>query len=379
MNMSRFSKIFSYAAALAMVVACGDKARVDGVIADAPSSKIVVKSLDHVIDTVVTGNDGSFAIKVDVAKGQPEFVYLYHGDTKVASLLLEAGDKVSVNADTLGNWSVEGSQESLLLQQIEKDHADVMARMLSLSASMEAEKDQARILQLRKDLGQEYVDYYRKCVRYVLGHSSSLTVVPVFFQYLGDNLPVFSQNTDAIHFRNISDSLAVVYPDSKYVKVLKEEADKRFGYLELESRIKAAQEVGFVDVELPDTKGERKKLSDVDSKVIMLYFWNSADAAQKMFNLDMLMPVYKDYHKKGLEIYQVSFDVDKARWARVVKEQNLPWINVCDSRAATSPYIASYNLGALPAAFILKDGELVDGKVVDEKSFRKLLDQLLKK
>ena len=362
-----------------MVVACGDKARVDGVIADAPSSKIVVKSLDHVIDTVVTGNDGSFAIKVDVAKGQPEFVYLYHGDTKVASLLLEAGDKVSVNADTLGNWSVEGSQESLLLQQIEKDHADVMARMLSLSASMEAEKDQARILQLRKDLGQEYVDYYRKCVRYVLGHSSSLTVVPVFFQYLGDNLPVFSQNTDAIHFRSISDSLAVVYPDSKYVKALKEEADKRFGYLELESRIKAAQEVGFVDVELPDTKGERKKLSDVDSKVIMLYFWNSADAAQKMFNLDMLMPVYKDYHKKGLEIYQVSFDPDKARWARVVKEQNLPWINVCDSRAAASPYVASYNLSALPAAFILKDGELVDGKVVDEKSFRKLLDQLLKK
>ena len=377
--MSRFSKILGYAATLAMVVACGGNARVDGIIADAPSSKIVVKSLNHVIDTVETKNDGSFVVKVDVVKGQPEFVYLYHGNTKVASLLLEAGDKVSVNADTLGNWSIQGSEESLLLQQIEKDHADVMARMLSISSAIENEKDQSKLLKLRNDLGQEYVDYYRKCVKYVLGHSKSLTVVPVFFQYLGENLPVFSQNTDAIHFKSISDSLALVYPDSKYIKSLRDEADKRFGYLELESRIKSARQIGFVDVELPDTQGVRKKLSDVDSKVIMLYFWNSADAAQKMFNLDMLMPVYKDYHKKGLEIYQVSFDPDKARWARVVKEQNLPWINVCDSRGAASPYIASYNLGVLPAAFILNNGELVDGKVVDEKSFRKLLDQLLKK
>lgn len=377
--MSRFSKIILCAATLSIAAACADNAKVEGVLADAPSAPMVVKSLDHDIDTVQTKADGTFSFKVDVDKGQPEFVYLYHGGTKVASLLLEAGDKVKVNADTLGNWTVEGSEESLLLQQIEKDYADAMARMVAISDQMDAEKDDARLLQLRKSLGQEYVDYYRKCVRYVLGHSTSLTVVPMFFQNFGENLPVFSQATDAIHFRNVSDSLALAYPESKYVKMLKDEADKRFGYLELEARIKSAQEVGFVDVELPDVTGTKQKLSDVGSKVIMLYFWNSADASHKMFNLDMLKPVYEDYHRKGLEIYQVSLDPDKARWARVVKEQQLPWINVCDARGGASPYIMSYNLGVLPATFIIKDGELVDGKVVDEKSFRKLLDQLLKK
>ena len=376
--MSRFSKIILFAAALAMAAACGDNAKVEGTLAQAPSANVVVKSLNHVIDTVQTKSDGTFSFKVDVAKGQPEFVYLYHGDTKVASLLLEAGDKVTVNADTLGNWSVEGSEESLLLQQVEKDHADAMARMLALSVQMDSEKNESKLLQLRKSLGQEYVDYYRQCVRYVLAHSSSLTVVPVFFQNLGGNLPVFSQATDAIHFRNVADSLALVYPESRYVKLLRDEADKRFGYLELEARIKSAQTVGFVDVELPDVAGKKQKLSDVDSKVIMLYFWNSADASQKMFNLYMLKPVYEDYHRKGLEIYQVSLDPDKARWARVVKEQQLPWINVCDSRGGASPYIATYNLAVLPATYIIKDGQLVDGKVVDEKSFRKLLDQLLK-
>jgi hypothetical protein len=40
--------------------------------------------------------------------------------------------------------------------------------------------------------------------------------------------------------------------------------------------------------------------------------------------------------------------------------------------------VAIYNLAAIPAAFIIADGELVDGKVVDEASLKKLLNELLK-
>ena len=110
----------------------------------------------------------------------------------------------------------------------------------------------------------------------------------------------------------------------------------------------------------------------------MVQFWSAAEAAQKMANLDMLLPIYNDYHKRGFEIYQISLDVDKAVWARVAKEQKLPWISVCDSRGAASPYAASYNVPVLPATYIICDGELVDGQAVDAKSLRRLLDKLLK-
>ena len=79
-----------------------------------------------------------------------------------------------------------------------------------------------------------------------------------------------------------------------------------------------------------------------------------------------------------MDIYQVSLDVDKTLWATTVKGQKLPWTNVCDSRGGASPYVTTYNLAAIPAAFIIADGELVDGKVVDEASLRNLLDDLLK-
>ena len=378
--MSRFSKSIMLMAAAAAMAACTTGAKIDGTVETAPSSEVIVKLLDvnryQVLDTVATDASGRFSYKVEVEKGQPEFIYLFYKDTKIASLLLEAGDKVDVKADTLGNFAVEGSEESLKLAAVEKDHADAYGRLAAIASKLEKAADAEEVAALNRQISKEYVDYYRNCVKYVLANSKSLTAVPVLYQNFGADLPVFAQNTDAIHFMNVSDSLAAVYPESKYVKALKKEAERRYGYLELEARLQDAQEVGFPDIVLPDINAQKIKLSEVDSKVIMVYFWTVNDAAQKMFNLDFLKSIYDDYHKKGFEIYQIALDPDKTQWAQVVKQQNLPWINVCDALGADSPYVTLYNRAALPAAFIIADGDLVDGQVVDEKSLRKLLDKL---
>lgn len=381
MNMSRFSKFLYVAAAAAIAAACTPAARIDGVIGSAPSSDVVVKLLEvnryEVLDTVKTDASGHFSYKVNVEEGQPEFIYLFHNDRRIASLLLETGDKVNISADTLGNYTVEGSEESARLAQVEKEYSAAQARLQAIALQLEtAEGSQAEAL--RQQLGKEYIDYYRQCVKYVLENSRSLTAVPVLYQSFGANLPVFGQSTDAIHFVNVADSLALSYPDSKYVKALKKEAERRYGYLELEAKLRNAETVGYPDIVLPDVNAQKIRLSEVDSKVIMLYFWSASDASQKMFNLDVLKSLYEDYHSRGFEIYQVALDPDKAGWARTVKNQNLPWINVCDGLGADSQYVVTYNIPALPATYIIADGELVDGQVVDEKSLRKLLDKLLK-
>lgn len=379
--MSRFSKMIMLAAAVFAVAACGSKAKIDGTLESAPSSEVIVKLLEvnryEVLDTVKTDAAGKFSYKVAVEKGQPEFVYLFYKDTKVASLLLEAGDKVRVSADTLGKFTVEGSEESAKLAQIEQDYAAALTTLQAIATKAETATGQEADA-LRREIGQEYVKYYRSRVRYVMENARSLTVVPVFFQNFGADLPVFAQSTDAIHFTNAADSLEMVYPDSRYVKALRAEAQRRYGYLELQNRINTAEEIGFPDIELPDVKAEKVRLSNVDAKVIMLYFWTASDANQKMFNLDFLKRLYDDYHSRGFEIYQISLDVDKAAWASVVRKQDLPWINVCDIRGASSPYAALYNIPTLPAAFIIADGELVDGEAVDEKSLRRLLEKHLK-
>ena len=379
--MSKFSKIAASAAIALASASCAHVANIEGTLEQAPSSEVVVKLLDvnkyEVLDTVAVDAAGKFSYKVEVEEGKPEFIYLFKGDRKIASLLLSEGEKVVVKADTLGNYTVAGSPESEKLAQVEKEYSAVVAKLDALVERLQGASD-GEVAEINKNIYNEYVAYYRGRVKYVMENCKSLTSVPVFFQVLGDNVPVFGQVTDALHFSNICDSLETVYPESKYVKALRKEADARFSRMQLGARLGAAEEIGFPDITLPDTKGNKMRLSDVDAKVIVLHFWTATEATQKMFNVDVLAPLYEKYNKKGLEIYQVSLDPDKGLWANVVKEQKLPWISVCDGLGANSPYTVLYNVAALPATYIISNGELVDGQIMNEKSLDAVVAKLLK-
>ena len=376
------SRLLVPAVLLPVLASCGGSVKIDGTVKDAPSSEIVVKLLDvnqfNVLDTVSTDAGGHFSYKMDIEKGQPQFVYLFYRDTRIASLLLEKGDRVRVDSDTTGVFTVSGSDESMKLAQVEKDFSEFSTSFTALASRLDAaDPDSDEASELKREMGRSYTEYYRSRVKYVMENPYSLTVVPVFYQMVG-SLPVFGQDTDAIHFRNICDSLKSVYPDSKYVAALETEAKRRTDLLALKARIESAPQMDYPDLELPDVHSEKVKLSEVDAKVIMVHFWTSSNAAQKMFNLDVLKPIYKEFHSRGLEIYQVALDVDKALWARTVRDQGLEWINVCDGLGGNSPAVLMYNIGALPATFIISDGELVDGKGVDLASLRKLLSGLLR-
>lgn len=394
--MSRVSKFISVAAIAFAAVACGgskenaaEKANIDGVLAAAPSSEVVLSVLEldqiSVLDTLMTDEAGKFSYEVEVSEGDPEFVYVYADGRKVASLIVEAGDKVSFTIAEDGEVDIKGSEESVKLMQVEREHAQMSALFASLAAELETATG-AKAQQLTEQMGKEYRAYNRKSVKYVMENSHSLTAIPVLYRNLG-SLPVFALHTDAVLFNAIADSLETVYPDSKFVKSLRADAVNRFDDLKLMERLSDAEEVGYLDIELPGLDGKNKKLSEVDSKVVLLYFWSSVDPQQNMFNVEVLKKLYNDYHHRGFDIYQVSLDVDKVQWATTVMGQDLPWTNVCDTRGAASEYVTLYNLLyqtedgnigiAVPAAFVINDGELVDGEIVDEASFRKLLEKLL--
>ena len=223
-------------AAFFAMVSCGPKVVIKGVLESPSSSEVIVKLLDvnkyKTLDTVKVNASGRFSYDLDAEVGQPEFVYLFQGDRKIAGLLLEAGDRVMVTVDSLGCTAVEGSEESVKLAQVEADYA---AFLKSCN-----EKGEVSL--------RDYTEYYRDRVKYIMQNSRSLTSVHVLYQYVGEDIPLFAQNTDAIFFNNIADSLETVYPESRYVKALRKEAERRFGYLSLQERLKSAEEVGYIDI-----------------------------------------------------------------------------------------------------------------------------------
>ena len=381
MKSSRTTKLLAGAAALLCLAACSQGAKIDGTVKDA--SDIIVKRLDvntiKVLDTVKT-KSGAFSYKVNVQKGDPEFIYLYHGDKQLASLILLPGDKVKVSTDTLGTTcEISGSEESVKLAAIEKNFngfinnfVDAAQKAVSVADDADAIKD------VQRELSRMYVNYYRESVKYVLENPFSLATIPLLMQQVNDNFPVFSQQTDAIHFRNVHDSLATIYPDSRFVKSLDKEAARRESIMKVNYSLNIADEVGFVDISLPNTKGEKVSLSSIDSKVIMVHFWAASEPSCAVFNQDILKPVYDEFHGKGLEVYMVSLDTDKAVWASAVKSQNLSWVNVCDGLGVNTPSVALYGVNAIPSSYFIVDGEIVEANVNDLASLRRFLSSKLR-
>jgi peroxiredoxin len=253
----------------------------------------------------------------------------------------------------------------------------MVAHFSEMMAELEAATSDSKRQSLARKISKEYVSYNIQSRKYVVENSRSLSVISVLYRQLGD-LPVFSELIDALLFDSTADSLQKAYPDSRYAMAFRAAADQKLAEMELQNMIDQAEPIGYFDVELPDFDAQMKKLSDLDAKVILLYFWSASQPEQNIFNVENLKPLYESYHKKGFDIFQVSLDSDKVMWANAIKGQELPWTNVCDIRGVDSPYISMYNLQALPSAFVISNGELVDGEIVDEASFRKLLDKLLK-
>ena len=364
----RSSKILALGLVLALFASCAPKARINMTVEGAPATALAVHKLNvsssDLLDSVKTDADGSFKYSLPVKKGQPEFVYIYKGDTRLAALLLQAGETAKVTADTLGNFSVEGSEGSAELAGIEKAYSDFVKKMAAVTEPGEATK--------------LYVGYYRDRMAYVMSHSHSLAVVPVLFQNLAAELPVFSQSTDALIFKAAADSLKSSYPESKYVKALENEAQRRLNNMAIEHAVLNAEQAGFPDISLPNVNAEKVSLAGVEAKVILLHFWYVADAEQKLFNVEVLLPVYEKYHSKGLEIYSVGVTADKALWASVIKNQNLPWINVCDGLGTSSRAVALYNLQTLPTTLLIAGDEISSAKIDGEAGLRRELAKLLK-
>jgi hypothetical protein len=363
------------------LVSC-NQARFSGQISGVAQDSLVLEKLNvnyaEPVDTLVTDEAGKFACRITFDSSNPEFFYLnYHG-RRLATLLLKKGDKVYFESDSLGNGVLSGSEESSRMMESEKEYAKINARCSYLATRLEGLPQNTRhAASLRREVSENYLKLYRSSVRYVLENPRSMTSVPVLFRKLGE-MPVFNQPMDALHFRNLADSLSTIYPTSPYVRALQKEAQRREKGLSLVNKIDSVAVVGFPEIELPNIHSQKVKLSEVDAKVILLHFWTCKDGAQKLCNQDVLKPLYEKYHAKGLEIYQVALDVDKFDWAQVVKAQNMPWLNVCDIRGGSSSYLSLYNVSALPAQYLIVDGALTAEQPSSPESLKQLLSKLLK-
>ena len=359
--------VFGLAALMAVGCSKNNGAQINAQIDGANNADIVLYQLAvnqiKPVDTVKTSAEGAVKCTVALPDAQPEFYYLVYKGNKLASLVLKAGDKVNVKVDTLGKeLSVEGSQESVLLGQYEKGLAKVSAEFEAMASQMEtaiAMKDTKTAMQVNKEMSKAYVDYRKGLVKSIMENPYSFANINALYQSIAQQLPVFSTENDYLLFQRVHDSLATLYPASVYLKSLEGQIQSSKNAMEMVDKINQAGETSFPNLYLPDINAKNVELSSLEGKPFILMFWTITEPSQKMFNND-LKEVYRKYKSSGLEVYQVSLDSDKTAWATSVKEQELPWISVCDGKGVMSPSVSAYNVASIPTIFVFNaKGDIV--------------------
>lgn len=376
-------KTLFFAAIALMLASCSStpKAVINATIASAPDSSVVLQKLNFnrltPVDTIRTDSEGSFTYKVELTGNAPYFYYLYMGENPVASLVLLDGDKVSVKVDSHGLFSVEGSDESALVKEVNDKFETVKSRMNRILEKMPANPTAAQAKEVNSQVGRLYVDFKKDMTRHIIVNPYSISSAVALFQKLNDNFPVFGDETDAILFKRVQDSLETVYPQSEYVLALRDEVAARQKQLDMTTRFGNVEEISFPSVEMPDVEGNMKSVKALDGKVIILSFWASGQTEHKMFNAEM-KDMYGRLHGKGLEIYQIGLDIDKPSWAATVKSQNLPWINVNDGKGVDSPSVSLYNISAIPEMLVVnRQGEVVARNVFDVEKLETIVKKYL--
>jgi len=369
------------ALSLLLVCSCGKNhtAVINCTIDSLKDSSVVLQKLNfkylRTVDTISTDSNGKFRYKVKLSDGNPAFYYLYSGSNQLVSMILLPGDKVTISVAADGIYQIEGSEESLNLKAANEEFEAARSQMNELADSYLLSTDKAEQKRISAKMSRLYVDYKRAAIRRAMNNSHSISSATIMFQKFSDELPVFAEATDGIIFKSIYDSLYVDYPKSEYLVALLDEINVRQNNMDLNAKFNSIEAVSFPELSMPDVNGVTQVLSKLEGKVIILSFWSSTQNTHKMFNND-LMDIYGKYHSKGLEIYQVSLDIDKSAWGAAVKGQNLPWISVNDGMGTNSQAVISYNLKQVPSMFVIsRDGSIIARDVFDKTK----LDNLVKK
>lgn len=301
----------------------------------------------------------------------PDFYRLRLNNQKI-NFAIDSTETVTIAADAgtfATSYSVEGSENNKAIKAITLAQLDANQAIGRLRKEYE-DKHIADTTYRAKMLetAEAYKDVARK---YIYAAPMSTAAYYALFQQI-DGLLFFDlyDKNDVKAYGAVATSFDHNYPGSPRAKHLYNLTLQSMKVLRAQRPVNLEDvkttEITFLDIELPNLKGEVIKLSSVaEGKPVVINF--TAYQAEWSPALNMALgELYTKHHAQGLEIYQVSLDSDAHFWKNAAS--NLPWVAVRDPQSVYSQIAGLYNVKQLPAIFILdRKGNLVK-RVEDVKS-----------
>lgn len=367
MKIKPLNSLFAIALAVVAVLgmaSCNEKKfHVNGTIGNAADSTLYFENMSLngpvVVDSVKLSADGTFAFD-DKAPTAPEF-YRLRIAGQIINIAIDSTETVSVKAEYPGmasQYEVSGSEDCSRIKQLTLMQMALQAQLNAIASNPQLGADAVN------DSVARVVEAYKTRVKtdYIFKEPMKASSYFALFQTLnagGQSVLIFnprSSEQDVKVFAAVATSWDTFYPNEERGENLHNIAiegmkDIRIIKSKQAQGVIAADKVnttGIIDFTLTDNKGNERRLSSLQGKVVMLDFHLFA-GEKSLQRIMMLRELYNKYHAAGLEIYQVSVDSDEHFWK--TQTAALPWI--CTRVDDDSRVLQLYNVQQVPTFFLL--------------------------
>lgn len=344
-------KIASAAAAAAILAAataltgCGEASfKVKGEIDGASNQSVLLEKSDFhgrwiVVDSVRTDAGGKFSM-TRPAPASPE-IFRLDLEGRYIYFPVDSVETVSVSTSLEGfghDFTLSGSENAEALARFDKE-----------------------VMTLPSGIGADSLENFKRGVytRYIQPSPGSIVSYYVLTKPLSGERMLFDpKKGDYKYFAAVANGFKHLRPSDPHTALLEQtslQAMKERNSAEGRVLQVEADEVAVIDIALPDSKGDIRKLSETvgNGKPTVVVFSVLTHPDSPALN----MALSQLHRERGVNIYQVSYDPDQYSWREAAA--NLPWTTVFDPEGQYSNVLRSYNVGSLPVFFVYDSrGEL---------------------
>jgi peroxiredoxin len=320
-----------------------------------------------IADSAVTDEEGNFMLDEQIDEMA---FYRVRYKEDFLTLLLEKGENIHITGDAsnlMESYVVVGSPASSLL----KSFNSVMIKSDQSMDSLQKEYSQVRpgaenaSTEAQEKMRNAFEQLEKKknaFVRQFVEKNSNAMVLLAAISYL-------STDTSFSYYLKTDSLLLKQFPKSLYTKDF---------HAHVEKLRKLAVGAKAPEINLSSPDGKQIKLSSFKGKIVLLDFWASWCAPCRKESPN-LVKIYQKFHPKGLEIYSVSLDKDKAAWLKAIADDRLNWVHVSDLKFWDGAAVKSYEIQSIPFTLILDENGMIAGKALRGQDLEARMDALFSK
>jgi len=325
------------------------------------------------IDSIKINDNGEFEFnrKLDDAG----FYLLKTSKDNFIMLLIEKGEDILVSGDIkqlANDYSVSGSLGSELLFNLNKHLRYNYKKTDSLKLVLDNKYNDPDYYKVKYNVDSVYLSIFNDQKKFVKSfidkNQNSLASIMALYQVFGRQ-KILNEKDDFEYFEKLDKSLFVLYPNSDYVKELHNRVTDINKEKEIYIQAEKKLDSGLVapEISMYNIGGKMTTLSSLRGRVVLVFFW-AGWSEPSIKTIQSLKWIYKQYSKKGFEIYGVSLDKHRQTWEDAIRGDKIFWTQVSDLTEWNSPVVKQYCVKSIPYMVLVgKDGKIIKRDITEKE------------